>query len=208
MEATMPLDETGSRDRLSHLLESFWSATVGGVNDYYDKYQDVAHVHRPTTVRSIMRDHIVDRMRGLVHGRVDVRVQDKNQTTYFLCCQQFRILVKKADDEGLVELTKTQASWDFQTNDGQYIIDPTIIPEVTNLYLSYIPNPEDPMQPSVFLICPCDEGFLWRIEIEPPATDVSPIFRPDDGAPPGKDGEDESDLVRLPDEAEKRPEEE
>lgn len=197
----MPLDETGTRDRLSHLLDIFRAAVIGGVQDYYDKYQDVANVHRPTTVRSIIRDHIVDRLRAAIHGKIDVRTQDKNQTTYFNCCGVFRILIKKSDEDGLVELAKTQASLDFQSNEGQLVLNPDVIPDITNLYLSYVPNPDDPREPSVFLICPCDEGWLWRFEIEPPAVKIVPIETPP-GTPP--EGESDNDLVRLP--SEQKPE--
>jgi hypothetical protein len=195
----MPLDEAGSRGRLAHLMPLFWEAVVCGVQDYYEKYQDTAHVHRSTTMRSIMRDHIVDRLRLLLDDRADVKVSDRNQTTYFGCCAQFRILVKKSDEEGLVELPKTQASFDFQCNEGQYVLNPDVIPDITNLYLSYVPNDDDPTQPSVFLICPCEEGWLWRIEIEPPVSDVVPVSAPDKRSP----GSDEIDLVRLP--AKKQP---
>ena len=75
---------------------------------------------------------------------------------------------------------------------------------MTNLYLSYLPNLEDPREPSVFLICPGEEGWLWRIEIEPPVAEVGSIVSPSHGPPP-EDGErEDNDLVRLPG-AEKKP---
>jgi hypothetical protein len=198
----MALDEGGSRDRLAHLLPLFWKAVTGGVQDYYEKYQDTANVHRPTTMRSIVRDHIVDRLRELIVDTVvDVQILDSNQTTYFDCCAQFRILVKKSDEFGIVELAKTQDSFDFQCNNQQLIFDTSVIPEVTNLYLSYVPNSNDPTAPSVFLICPKQGGYLWRIEIEPPAADIMPIPL-SSGPPPSGD---DQDLVRLP--AEEKPSE-
>ncbi len=195
----MPLDEFGSRERLAEMLPAFWTATQGGVQDYYDEYKQTAHIHRKTTMRSIMRDHIVHRLRGLINGHVQVEVVDRNQTTYFDCCAQFRVLVKKADEDGLVELAKTQTSFDFQCNEGQYILNPDVIPDVTNLYLSYVPNESDPTMPSVFLICPCAEGWYWKFEIEPPSRADFVDFTRDGGPTPGAGGEEtEVDLVRIP----------
>ena len=105
------------------------------------------------------------------------------------------MLVKKSDEVGAVQLAKTQASFDFQSNEGQIVFDGDVIPDVTNLYLGYIPNDEAPRDPSVVLICPCDSGTLWMHEIEPRAAVVVGEIghsAPDEAA--------EEILVRIPEE--------
>ena len=189
----MPLDETGSRKSLERLLPLFWKAVALGGKDYFDQYAHVMAKHRTTTKRSIIRDHIVDRLRELIGEDVEVEIDDENQTTYFRINGQFRMLVKKADEDGAVQLAKTQRAFDFQSNERQLPLDPNVIPEVTNLYLSYVPNLDSPQLPPVYLICPKDGGYHWRMEIETPEGATIEDIGTHQPPPPADD-----DLVRIP----------
>jgi hypothetical protein len=179
---------------LATLLDEFHSSATLGVRDQRGMYPDTGHVHRLTTKRSLARDHIVDRLRQSLDGHADVRIDDSNQTTYFHLFGEYRMLVKKADEVGSVSLTGTQTSFDFQAN-AQLVLDPDVIPEVTNLYLSYVPNEIDPENPSVLLVCPTDGGFHWIHELEPRrgsgiVGEIGPAVPPDSG--------DGDQLVRVP----------
>lgn len=188
----MPADETTALRDLDHLLPAFRASVVKGVRAYHSEYTKTAHRHRMTTRRSITRDEIVYDLRGELDGRPDVRVLDKNQTTLFVVGTKYRILIKKSDETGLVELAKTRNSLDFQCNEvqGDLFDEPP-----TNLYLSYIPDPNDPEEPTVLLICPNAAGYEWVVELQPPAAEISGEI----GTAPTPS--DEDDLVRIPEKA-------
>src|SRR3546814_14652606 len=64
---------------LGHWFDVFYEAVVEGVRDYYRNYSAWAPTHRLTTRRSLIRDHIVERLRtdrkSVVQGKsVSVRV--------------------------------------------------------------------------------------------------------------------------------------
>ena len=114
---------SGSCDCLSHLLDVFRAAVVGGVQDYYDRYQDTAHVHRPTTMRSIMRDHIVDRLRLALSGKLISVMRIRTRPPIFIAAINSGFWSSRVR----VELAKTQRSFNFQCNDGQFVLDPAVI---------------------------------------------------------------------------------
>jgi len=191
----MPRDRDSSREKLDRFSPIFWEAVTEGVRDYYRHYELVAHVHRTCTKRDITRDHIVDRLRSALLSDPDVRFRDENQTTYLDLLGEFQCLAKKADEDGKVEFARTQAAIDFQRHEIQ--IHFPDIPEQTNICLSYAPNLDDPLNPSVFVICPGENGPIWVYEIEPPAAEIAvpeitPATAPDDGTG--------GDLVKIPSE--------
>jgi hypothetical protein len=182
------------KDLGDDLLNVFHSSTLKGVREQLDLYPGTAHVHRKTTQRSLTRDHVVDSLRAGLHADPRVRIEESNQTTYFYVRDQYKMLVKKADELGAVQLAKTQASFDFQSNEQPSLFSADIVPEVTNLYLGYVPNEISPRDPAVVLICPRDGGHHWMHEIQPPAAVVAgeiggvPPVLPDEG----------DELVRIP----------
>ncbi len=189
----MPADEATAREDLAHLLPIFYGSVVSGVRAYYAEYSAVAHRHRTMTRRCITRDEIVYDLRGPLDGLDGVRIVDRNQTTYIhvgdASGDRHRILVKKSDDDAAVELGKTQASFDFQGNSTGDLFGV----ELTNLYLSYVPDPNEPDHPTVLLICPNSGGYDWVMELQPPAVEIAGEIT---GAPMSPDHGD--DLVRIP----------
>lgn len=188
----MARDEGYTRRALEPFLADFYRATVAGVRDSRTKYPDTSHLHRKTTRRSLARDHIVYELRRRIEGNSRVRVSDRNQTTYFVIDGEYKILIKKASEDGMVVLNDNQASLGFQANVEEDLFDY----DQTNLYLSPIDNEVDPLEPSVMLICPNEGGCKWMFEILPPAAEIAAtISGPTTPAP--LDGEEER-LVRLP----------
>jgi hypothetical protein len=184
----MARSEDYTRRALEPFLEDFHRATVTGVRDSRRQYPDTGHIHRKTTRRSIARDHIVHELRGRVGTNKRIRVWDRNQTTYFVVDGEIEVLVKLATEAGDVVLNDNPLALSFQSN-----VQPDLFDfEKTNLYLGYVDNAADPMNPSVVLICPKEDGYYWMFEVEPPAAEISgeivPITAPDDGG----------DLIRLP----------
>jgi hypothetical protein len=164
----MARPEEYTRRALEPFLDHFYAAALAGVRDGRTLYPETGHVHRKTTTRSITRDHIVDNLRGKVDGQPRMRIRDGNQTTYFVIDGEFEVLVKKATEDGLVVLNDTQAALDFQCN-----LEPDLFDyDKTNLYLSYVENDNDPLNPNVFLICPSAAGYHWMFEIMPPAGEI------------------------------------
>jgi hypothetical protein len=195
----MPKGPDETKKQMARLLPVFHAAVTEGVRDYYHEYQTTARVHRAGTRCNIIRDHVIDRLRDALISDPDVRFRDENQTTYLGVFAEFNILVKKADDAGKVEFAKTQASLDFRRNEGQGGFES--IPDVTNLCLSHVPNPEDPMNPSIVMICPGENGPIWAFEIEPHSgaggATIIEITPPPPPPPPPPSGSDD-DLVRIP----------
>jgi hypothetical protein len=198
----MPRDESSSRQMLQRFEPVFWECVVEGVRDYYREYQHVAHIHRICTQRDIIRDHVVARLRDALHDDPEVKFRDANQTTYIDFLNEFQCLAKKAGDDGKIEFARTQAAMDFQRHEAVPLF--IEVPDVTNICLSYIPNKNDPMNPSVFVICPGELVHFWAYEIEPPAASIAiPEITP---TAPVTDTSSETDLVRIP--VEKKPESE
>jgi hypothetical protein len=194
----MARDKDHSQQALKEVTDALYRATVGGVRAIYTDYPNTAHLHRTNTRRSLARDHIVHLLRAELTDHPRVTISDRNQTTYFcfrcpnceLC--NYQILVKKCDEFGAVALERTQASLDFQRN-----VEPDLFEyEVTNLYLGYVPNPADPTEPAVYLICPTEGGYDWAWELEPAAGAIAGEVG-GAGVPPADDGDD---LVRIPQE--------
>lgn len=192
----MPRTKDQTLEALDRFMGSFYGAAISGVQASLDEYPTTAHIHRKTTRRNLARDHIVYELRGMFDGDPSVRIRDENQTTYFGLLREYQMLVKKADEVGAVELSKTQTSFLFQSNDGQLVLDEELFPEVTNLYLSYVPNEDDPRNPQVLLICPRDGGYHWIHEIEPPAAVIAGEIGT--SVPPDNLPEVGDDLVRIP----------
>ncbi len=135
----MPRDEVYSREKLERLMPIFYNAAVNGVREVLDDYQMHGHKHRTTTRRSIVRDHIVDHLRAELMTDPDVSIKEKNQTTYFGICGEYRLLAKMATPEGLVALNSNQASFAFQDNQQSMMFASADLPDdTTNIYLSYV----------------------------------------------------------------------
>ncbi len=193
----MARDKEHTEAALKGITDVMYRAALGGVRATFTEYPNTAHIHRVNTRRSLARDHIVHLLRGDLGDHAAVRIEDRNQTTYFhircpICefCN-YQVLVKKCDEFGAVALERTQASLEFQANEQPRLFDD----EVTNLYLSYLPNGNDPLEPFVYLICPNEDGCDWVWELSPPAAEIAgEISR---GAPPTP-SEEADDLVRIP----------
>jgi hypothetical protein len=193
----MPRDEEYSRKKLERFLPIFRKAAVGGVREVLDGYQATGHVHRKNTRRSIVRDHIVDNLRGDLMLDPDVSIRDRNQTTYFEIVGEYRLLAKMANTGGMVALNPNQTSFAYQANRQSDMFASEELPETTNLYLSYVSNPMEPREPFVYVICPKKDGYHWRFEIEPPAVKLAGEIG--GGLLPTGD-DDAADLVRIPQE--------
>ncbi len=190
----MPKSKEHTLTAITAFLDDLYGSAVLGVRDQLEDYPDTGHLHRTNTKRQITRDHIVDRLRVALDGKEGIRIKDENQTTYFLLHQEYRILVKKSNEDGAVKLTKTQTSFDFQANEDQFAFVSEVIPDATNLYLGYVPNEQDPRNPSVVLVCPSERGSYWMHELEPSAAfiagEIGPSITPDTSH--------EEELVRIP----------
>ncbi|MES0076055.1 hypothetical protein [Mesorhizobium sp. M0058] len=192
----MPRDEAYSRAKLERFLPVLYSAAAAGVRSVFDEYPATGHIHSKNTRRRIARDHIVDNLRADLMVDPDVSIRDRNQTTYFDICGEYRLLAKMANGAGMVALNRNQTSFEFQHNRQAEIFASSEMPGRTNLYLSYVPNAVDPKEPFVYLICPKEDGYHWRIELEPPAASLAGEIA---GTPPPSDDLG-TDLVRIPQE--------
>ncbi|ESX29475.1 MULTISPECIES: hypothetical protein [unclassified Mesorhizobium] len=164
----MPRDEAYSRQKLERFLPVLYSAARDGVRAGLNDYRTTGHIHRKTTRRSIVRDHIVDNLRANLMLDPEVSIKDRNQTTYFNI-GEFRLLAKMANQDGAVGLNRNQISLGFQENGALTLFASEELGETTNLYLSYVPNSITPDEPFVYVICPKADGYHWRMELEPPA---------------------------------------
>ena len=169
----MPRNAEETMKALERVLPIFYRATLAGVREVNNGYSDTAHIHRQTTKSSLRRDHIVHILRGDLADDGGVHIDDRNQTTYFLIDREFHLLAKKSDELGSVALNDTQAALGFHCNEQQLVLDGDLFPEVTNLYLSYVPNKSDPDSPTVLLICPREGGSHWMRELEPPPASIA-----------------------------------
>lgn len=188
----MPRDEAYSRKKLERVLPILYQSAVAGVRAGLNEYRTTGHIHRKTTRRSIVRDHIVDHLRANLMTDPHVSIRDRNQTTYFEIDGEFRLLAKMANADGIVALNRNQNSFDFQDNKPSMLFGPDELEETTNLYLSYVPNSVTPEEPFVHIICPKAGGYYWRMELEPPAAAAIPEITRN----PTPDDQDD-DLVRV-----------
>jgi hypothetical protein len=146
---------------------------------------------RMVTRRNDIRDEIVENLRVELSGVPGVRIEEKNQTTYFRFHGLYTALVKKADECGDVALSKGQSAFLFHANDE--VIPTLALPEIENIYLSYA-DTADPRSPIPLLISPNADGINWLEELPLPPPDIieiTPIVPDDD--------DDHSDgLVHIP----------
>lgn len=171
---------------LGNLFPLFHSATLEGVRDYQREYGPNAHRHSIRSIRNIIRDHIVDRLRFAVDGMPGVRVFERNNLFLFNFYDKFLIKVKKLDEEMHASLASTQLSFDFDNNfDDQLCLDIELI-GATLCYLGYVPNPRDHDNPDVWLVCPNGEEIYWGIPMtggENNVIAVLPNKGPEEGEP-------------------------
>jgi hypothetical protein len=190
----MPRSKEHTLKALQEFLDDLYSSAIVGVRDQIESYPDTGHLHRTNTKRQITRDHIVDRLRVALDGKDGIRIKDENQTTYFHIHNEYRMLVKKSNEDGAVKLTKSQTSFDFQANEDQFAFDSEVIPDATNLYLGYVPNEHEPRNPSIVLVCPSELGCYWMHELEPSAAFIAGEI----GSTTAPDAGEEEELVRVP----------
>src|SRR3546814_19972572 len=68
---------------LGHWFDVFYEAVVEGVRDYYRNYSAWAPTHRLTTRRSLIRDHIVERLRTALSEASGAAIISRHGTTLF-----------------------------------------------------------------------------------------------------------------------------
>jgi hypothetical protein len=176
------MNDDTARTLLADFLPIMHACVTKGVADAFKETPTIAHKLRITTRRSITRDLIVDHLIAAFDGDPRVRHVPHNQTDDFNILDTFCLRVKKSDEGFCVELSKTQASFDFN-NQEQPELDPAVIGEKVNVYLSYIPDGADPLNPPVYLICPHQYGYEWKLELAPavaePDAEITPTKTPD-----------------------------
>ncbi|HLZ66117.1 MAG TPA: hypothetical protein VKQ29_07790 [Aliidongia sp.] len=152
---------------LDHFFDGFHDAVTEGVRDYYRNYGSWAAIHRLTTRRSIIRDHIVHRLRSDVGEKPGVEVIGKHGTTLFGLVSQFLMKAHLLDKNMSIALNQTQHSMNFNENDGAHPALPAPgFSGTSSLYLGCIPNANDPLEPQVFLVCPAGAEPAWHIELK------------------------------------------
>jgi hypothetical protein len=121
-----------------------------------------------------------------------VEVFDRYQTTYFGLRSRFLANARKLSEKYAVALNRNNHAFNFQDNIGQPSLGQEF--EATAIYVGYVSNLKDPMNPKVFIVCPQHNGVAWAIELkrEGGAIVVERPFAP----PPDLDDEH---LVEVPD---------
>jgi len=171
--------------------EILYDCVVAGLGDYPKEYSRVASKHRANTKRSIVRDHIVDRLRkNFIDTKI--RVREKYGTTYFGFGGHFRMIVRKLNENQRVALNSTQLAFDIQYNDDTPPLG-HLFAGTTSVYLGYFLT-DDPENPDVFIVCPDGVRNAWDISILPPAKKSGEVH--EFPLPPGPPSDD--DLVRIP----------
>ena len=186
-------------ESLEHWFGAFYEATVEGVRDYYRNYSNWAHVHRLTTRRSIIRDHIVHHLRTALRDEAGAAIINKHGTTLFGLVSKYLMKAHMLTKNMVVALNQTQHSIRFNENQSQSDFGDGF--EATTLYLGYIPNPSDPFSPSVFLVCPHGAKPAWFLELR--QADGAQVV----GTIDPRGGLDPEDLVKVPEEIEKKKDE-
>ncbi|WP_125910988.1 hypothetical protein [Granulibacter bethesdensis] len=140
-------------------------AVIGGYSDYEHHYDEQARVHRANTVRSLRRDHIVNRLRNSLPSQF-FSVVETAGTTYFDTPSGYRIVVRKLDRSHHISQNRTGLAKEIQANKQAQNGE-----NCAYIYLGYI----DPIlpggTPEVYFVCPkgIDVGEAWSILVLPPA---------------------------------------
>ena len=185
-------------DTLGPWFGLLYDAVVEGVRDYYRLYASTAAIHRVTTRRSIIRDHIVDRLRaGLVDER-GVEVIGKHGTTLFGLASTFVMKAHLLNQKMMIALNDTQHSIRFNDNDSEPCLPGDDFSAPTMLYLGYVPNPDAPLEPKVHIVCPAGAEPAWHMELKRSEdASVIEVIQP-------RDDLDRETLVEVPHEIERK----
>lgn len=180
--------EADATDGFGHLFGTLYECVIEGVRDYYREYAAQAYLHRVTTRRSIIRDHIVNRLRESLSEQRGVEILNRHGTTLFGLVSEFLLKAHKLSAEKRIALNDNQHSLAFQENVVEACLPGEEFEGATALYIGYVPNRMDPLTPQVFLVCPKADGHEWALELrrEGGATIIEP---------PTKPGLDPEDLV-------------
>lgn len=184
-------------DTLGPWFGVLYDAVVEGVRDYYQNYAPWAAVHRVTTRRSIIRDHIVHRLRaGLIEQR-GVEVIGKHGTTLFGLASKFIMKAHLLNQKMTIATNSTQHSIRFNENESEPCLPGEDFEAPTKLYIGYVPDPDKPMEPTVYIVCPAGAEPAWHMELKRgEGADVIEVFTP-------RDDLDPETLVELPHEIER-----
>jgi len=160
------LSKDDGTEALGHFFDGFHEAVTEGVRDYYRDYAKWAAIHRLTTRRSIIRDHIVDRLRISVGEKPGVEVIGKHGTTLFGLVSKFVMKAHLLDKNMTIALNQTQHSMRFNENETQPTLPAPGFAGASSLYLGYVPNQNAPLEPQVFLVCPAGAEPAWYLELK------------------------------------------
>jgi hypothetical protein len=195
--------ETALSIRPKHLAEQDFAAFLGrfhnavteGHSDYARKYGAEASTHRRNTRRSLIRDHIVIRLRALLDDVRGVHIRDRYGTTYFGFLGRWQVIVRMLGRKQFgVVLNRTQFAFDIQANADDAPPLGHLFRGTTKLYLGYLVPEIIGDQLDVLLVAPDGARNAWHMTIErPSAGEVAP-FVPRPAAP----SSDDEQLVVVP----------
>lgn len=167
------------------LAGKIYEAVTEGHRDYARKYGSEASTHRRNTRRSLIRDHIVKRLRAALDGERGVNIRDSHGTTYFNFFGRWQVIVRMLGRKAFgVVLNRTQLALGIQDNAEDAPLLGPLFRGTTKLYLGYL-TPEEPDQLDVLLVAPDGKRNAWDLPIEPPAQGEVVPLRPK--TPPPED---------------------
>jgi hypothetical protein len=148
------------------------------VATFYNELGPYVHSFELWTQRGIIRDFIKERMIAYYDEHKGLDYVRKRNATLFGGHNEFIWKIKKLNDHFHVARNDTQSSFDFDRNNSEQIplfedLDPTLT------YLGWVPTEDDPLHPSVYLICNDERGRVkWAIRLHPtppaPAIEMHP----------------------------------
>ena len=178
----------------TEFMDTFYDAVIEGHRDYARKYGAEASSHRRNTRRSIIRDHIVKRLRAALDGRRGVQIKDRYGTTYFNFLGRWQIVIRMLVRKQFgVALNRTQLAFAIQANAEDAPPLGEMFRGTTKLYLGYLVPEGFGADLDVLLVAPDGKRNAWDIPIDRRKGGAVVHFEPPPPAPL-----DDEELVIVP----------
>jgi hypothetical protein len=174
--------EQAERDLGEH-FEAMRTAVSTANAHLWRTYADDMHRMTARSRANVLCDFIGDELGELLLGKPKVSVTHSYGVASYAIDQDWLLRVHKMDEAGMFATNDTQLCLALKDND---LAEATLfgVPQsATVVYLGYIENVANPLQPEVWLTCPDGNKPAWEIllgTVEPPVLVALPPPTPPD----------------------------
>lgn len=154
------------RELVGH-FPSFIKAVSAANSHLWQTYASDMHRTSGRSRANLLCDWIGDELKKEMTGKENITFPDHYKTTSMAIGHNWYLRPHKLDEAGVVAVNDTQACLAFVDNDLKMQTIPGTPPSATVIYLGYVENISNPLEPRVVLTCPDGAGEepAWAIEL-------------------------------------------